>query len=215
MASVSHKRYNKNIPVVIHNRPTEVVKHIMHRNRSSSNVDADDISRKGNLFCVKSAFTTEPYVLSFWGCNIFPKCSCCDFKKYFLPCKHMFAIFNKFSDVSWANLPEWYHESPIIILDSEIVRNKTESLTLLESIVESTHEAPAAREDGIVASDVNSNNISTASSVARGGRGGGSSPPHWLVKYAKSHVFCAFEADFLRKMENSPPPFENSPPSND
>ena len=36
----------------------------------------------------------------------------------------------------------------------------------------------------------------TCSSVARGGRGG-SSPPHWLVKYAKSHVFCAFEADFL------------------
>ena len=36
-----------------------------------------------------------------------------------------------------------------------------------------------------------------SSSVARGGGGGGSSPPHWLVKDAKSHVFCAFEADFL------------------
>ena len=43
-----------------------------------------------------------------------------------------------------------------------------------------------------------------ASSVARGERGG-SSPPHWLVKNAKSYVLCAFEADFLRKMENSPP----------
>ena len=42
------------------------------------------------------------------------------------------------------------------------------------------------------------------SSVARGGRGG-LEPPHWLVKYAKSHVFCAFEADFLWEMENSPP----------
>ena len=36
----------------------------------------------------------------------------------------------------------------------------------------------------------------TSSSVARGGRGG-LEPPHWLVKYAKSHVFGAFEADFL------------------
>ena len=35
-----------------------------------------------------------------------------------------------------------------------------------------------------------------ASSVARG-EAGGLEPPHWLVKYAKSHVFCAFEADFL------------------
>ena len=54
------------------------------------------------------------------------------------------------------------------------------------------------------------------SSVARGGggRGGGLEPPHWLVKYAKSHVFGAFEADFLWKVENSPPPIGKQPPSN-
>ena len=46
------------------------------------------------------------------------------------------------------------------------------------------------------------------------GAGVGHEPPHWLVKYAKSHVFCAFEADFLWKMENRSPPYENSPPSN-
>ena len=30
-------------------------------------------------------------------------------------------------------------------------------------------------------------------------------PPRWPVKYAKSHVFGAFEADFWLKIENSPP----------
>ena len=50
------------------------------------------------------------------------------------------------------------------------------------------------------------------SSVARGGGRGGLELPHWLVKYAKSHVFCAFEADFLRKMENSPPPHLKTAP---
>ena len=36
------------------------------------------------------------------------------------------------------------------------------------------------------------------SSVARGGGGGGGlEPSHWPVKYAKSHVFGGFEADFL------------------
>ena len=35
------------------------------------------------------------------------------------------------------------------------------------------------------------------SSVAgRGGGGGGLEPPHWLVKYAKSHLFGGFEVDF-------------------
>ena len=134
----------------------------MHRIRSSSNVDPADILRKDNRFSVKSASTTEVYVVSFGDCNIFSKCSCCDFKKYFLPYKHMFAIFDKFSDVSWANLPEWYRESPIMILDREIFGNKTESLPLLESIDEPTHEAVAAREEDIVGSDVYSNNISTA-----------------------------------------------------
>ena len=52
--------------------------------------------------------------------------------------------------------------------------------------------------------------INIPSSVARGGL----ETPHWLVKYAKSHVLCAFEADFLRKMENSPP-IRKQPPSND
>ena len=47
--------------------------------------------------------------------------------------------------------------------------------------------------------------LAGGSSVARGGGGGSSPPPRWLVKYAKSHVFYAFEADFLWKMENSPP----------
>ena len=29
-------------------------------------------------------------------------------------------------------------------------------------------------------------------------------PPHWPAKYAKYHVFCAFEANFCSKNENSP-----------
>ena len=33
----------------------------------------------------------------------------------------------------------------------------------------------------------------------------GAQAPHWPEKYAKSHVFSAFEADFCSKNENSPP----------
>ena len=41
---------------------------------------------------------------------------------------------------------------------------------------------------------------------------GGIEPPHWLVKYAKSHVFGGFEPDFLWKIENSPPHRKTAPP---
>ena len=43
--------------------------------------------------------------------------------------------------------------------------------------------------------------LSVVSSVAREGF----EPPHWPKKYAKYHVFSAFEADFCSKNENSPP----------
>ena len=36
-------------------------------------------------------------------------------------------------------------------------------------------------------------------------RGGGAAAPHWPEKYAKYHVFSAFEADICSKNENSPP----------
>ena len=49
-----------------------------------------------------------------------------------------------------------------------------------------------------------------SSSVARGG--GGARASHWLVKYAKSHHFGGFEAEFLRKIENSPPYWKTAPP---
>ena len=49
--------------------------------------------------------------------------------------------------------------------------------------------------------------LASSSSVARGG----SSLPHWLVKYAKLHVFGGFEADFWWKIENSPPHRKTAP----
>ena len=42
------------------------------------------------------------------------------------------------------------------------------------------------------------------SSVARGGL----EPPHWPEKYAKHHVFNAFEDDFRYKNKNSSPQWD-------
>ena len=35
--------------------------------------------------------------------------------------------------------------------------------------------------------------------------------PHWLVKYAKSHVFGAFEANFCEKLKIAPPHKKTAP----
>ena len=44
--------------------------------------------------------------------------------------------------------------------------------------------------------------LMVSSSIAKGG----ARAPHWREKYAKYHVFSAFETDFCSKNENSPPP---------
>ena len=43
------------------------------------------------------------------------------------------------------------------------------------------------------------------SSVARGGRGAHRAPPHWLVKYAKSHFFVLLRPIFGEKLKTAPP----------
>ena len=50
----------------------------------------------------------------------FPKCLCKDFRIHFLPCKHMFDIFNHTSVVLWKSLPEWYRDSPFMTLDEGV-----------------------------------------------------------------------------------------------
>ena len=45
--------------------------------------------------------------------------------------------------------------------------------------------------------------VTASSSVAKR-EVGGLELPHWPKKYAKYHIFSAFEADFCSKYENSP-----------
>jgi len=121
MASSSYKQYNSDVPSFLHNRPTQLVKHLMQRRRSSKEISSSDIKRSDKTFFVKSSSTEQIHQVQFVNKNLFPQCSCADFTKFFLPCKHMFAIFNHFSDISWRDLPQWYRNSPYMTLDEEIV----------------------------------------------------------------------------------------------
>ena len=40
-----------------------------------------------------------------------PFCECVDWKKHYLPCKHMLAVGKKF-EISWESFPKRYRDSP-------------------------------------------------------------------------------------------------------
>lgn len=53
--------------------------------------------------------------------HIFPTCECFDFQRYYLPCKHFFAIFDLIPGYSWESLPEYFRNSPFITIDKLVV----------------------------------------------------------------------------------------------
>ena len=117
------KKYNDIIPSYLRNRPKKLVKHCMAKLRSSAKVISSGIQRnEENNFNVKSADVSGTVnTVVFSNENNFPKCTCSDFTMHFLPCKHMFAIFNKYSDVSWYYLPKWYRDSVHMTLDNDVI----------------------------------------------------------------------------------------------
>ena len=58
------------------------------------------------------------YDVSFGDEKNMPSCTCEDWRASFYPCKHLFAIMQKFpDDWAWENLPQMYRCSPFLTLD--------------------------------------------------------------------------------------------------
>lgn len=118
-ASSNFKAYDASIPHYLHNRPRTVVQHCMKRLHSiDHNFGSGDIDKRidgtSEAYTVKS--TDKRYQVTMGSEKEFPNCTCEDFRRNFLPCKHFFAVF-KFFNQSWNNLSPLYIESPFLNLD--------------------------------------------------------------------------------------------------
>ena len=51
-----------------------------------------------------------------------PSCTCRDWERHGLPCKHFFAVFLLVPEWSWTQLPLWYTGSPRLSLDTDCVK---------------------------------------------------------------------------------------------
>lgn len=133
-SSGNYRSYNAEVPSFLRNRPRKLVKHCIKRIGETTNIQASSICRKGDLFTVLSSSSSEIYTIKFGTERDFPKCTCHDFLHNFLPCKHMFAIFNKYADVGWHSLPDWYSNSVYMVLDPVVV-NKLSAETVCDTVV--------------------------------------------------------------------------------
>ena len=115
-----YRPYNDNIPDFLRDRPRKVVLHCMDRMRKSSKFKNEDIQTEHSdgRFKVASA-SGKVHKVDFGKETGIPSCTCLDWMRFHIPCKHFFAIFSNETDWSWYSLPPTYLASPLLRSDQE------------------------------------------------------------------------------------------------
>ena len=80
---------------------------------------------ESNQFTVKSASGKE-HTLKFANVENMPECTCKDWTRWHIPCKHFFAVFNHFPNWGWATLPKKYLENEYLTADSAVLTNPSD-----------------------------------------------------------------------------------------
>lgn len=120
-SSSSFRKYANGIPVFLTNRPKELVKHCMQKIAEASRHDKTGIVELGNGKFRTTSFqenSRDIYELFFGDEHNLPRCTCESWKKSAYPCKHFFAVMQKFTEWSWNRLSPLYINSPYLCLDS-------------------------------------------------------------------------------------------------
>lgn len=94
--------------------------------------------RSAGMFQVKSMDSGNVYDINLSAQS--PCCSCVDWQKYHLPCKHMLAVFQHFPSWEWDFLPSEYRDSPHFNLDFEILDSLQIATPSCETVTESLNQ---------------------------------------------------------------------------
>ena len=124
--STAYKRYNKQIPEFLHNRPNYLIDHCMKRLVYAEDVRSIAlVDDSMGAFLVTSEMGKHNYHVYFRAPHDteIPCCECLDWQRNYLPCKHLLAIIQnkKFTSWGWKNLPTAYKDSPFLTLDVDIL----------------------------------------------------------------------------------------------
>ena len=103
-------------------RPRQVYQYLKSRSISSAFVNDVGTSITDELVGTFSVTGTDEkeYILTHGSETEHPNCSCDDFQRHFLPCKHFFALWQRVATASWYSLPAWYRQSVFLTVDTAV-----------------------------------------------------------------------------------------------
>ncbi len=120
--SDSYRSYNEFVPEYLRGRPRSVILHCLTRIRKAEKFPKASIEQNGTKgqFTVKTT-SGKQHTLEFTNDENMPQCSCKDWTRWHIPCKHFFAVFEKFPNWGWMSLPKDYLKNEYITADSAIL----------------------------------------------------------------------------------------------
>ena len=124
-SSEMYRKYDSRVPNFLHNRPKDLVHHILKRSQPAY---PDSLIRSsGNkLFIVRSELGDDEYQVWLGSDTSLPSCQCFNYKVNKLPCKHLCAVVN-LPEVGWESLGASFKNYPLYKLDNVIVPGCPES----------------------------------------------------------------------------------------
>eukprot|EP00058_Branchiostoma_floridae_P016954 XP_002602442.1 hypothetical protein BRAFLDRAFT_117021 [Branchiostoma floridae] len=133
--SSCYRKYHTDLPTYLKDRPRGVVLHIMARLQEAQSYEQDDIVSIGpGIFQVKSSSKRgQQHTVNFGATSTnMPSCTCRDWLKHKLPCKHFCSVFNLQQEWGWEKLSAVYRDNPLFSLDSTLLSSSSSTCTSSE-----------------------------------------------------------------------------------
>ena len=110
------------VPDYLKGRPRTFIKHCLVRKTRSNKFTGDSVQQTDTpgLFHIKKDDVVKHTII--FGRQTgeeMPSCTCKDWVRWQIPCKHFFAIFREVPEWSWQSLPAKYLQSAYLSTDNE------------------------------------------------------------------------------------------------
>ena len=120
--SVQYSMYSPVIPCFLHNRPRDIVHHVMRR-FTGDEIDKTDVAENGykTFTVVSESCANVKHTVEFGNEEKLPHCTCKDWNKHLLPCKHICAVLKHVPGNTWDDLGTMYTSNPVLNIDHDCV----------------------------------------------------------------------------------------------
>ena len=126
----TYRAYTTHVPGYLQGRPRNVITHCLAREEKArkkfSPEDITSADKETGIFSVrgKSGYI---HTVDFGRQTGHPNCTCQDWARNNLPCKHFFVIFININGWGWSSLPQCYLSSPYLCCDGVSLNKPTNS----------------------------------------------------------------------------------------